>query len=142
MRSLYRSAAPISFGTRAIAWLAVDNTQPVVIAVTVTAVPTPSDTPSTIWPLNVRVTRAPSEARSRTQTEPVADAWIATTVNAAPAEMIITGAAMETAIGNADSVLAFDAFDCACALVRFAASIATISARRIEIEIMVLLLET
>jgi len=66
-------------------------------------------------PKSRTLARAPSEARCSTQTVPSADASTATTLSTAPPETIITGAAIETAIGSADSALASDTLDCAFA---------------------------
>src|SRR5690349_15961246 len=97
---------------KAIAWPAAASTQPVLMAVTMTAVPTAADIAAAASLLRRTVARAPSKARSSTHTVPVSLASTATTVSTAPADRIITGAATDKAMGTVDSRLASDG-DCA-----------------------------
>ena len=95
------------------AWPAAEISQPVLSAVTSTAVPAPaSDAPAARLE-NSSVARAPSEARSSTHAVPVAEACTDTTVSAAPPANSIAGAATETATGSADNALASDSSVCA-----------------------------
>src|SRR3954464_10999316 len=107
---------------KAIAWLAAERIQPVLIAVTTTALPTSADAPSAARAPSRTLARAPSEARSRTQTVPALVASTATTGRTAPADRIITGAATDIATGRSESALASDKVDWACALQTPAAS--------------------
>ena len=54
--------------------LADESTQPVLIAVTATAVPAATERSVPARPASWMLARAPSDARSRTQTVPTADA--------------------------------------------------------------------
>jgi hypothetical protein len=98
---------------KAMACPAADNTQPAVDAVTTTTVPATSETPPTNWPDNVRLTRAPSDARSNTHTVAWPTALTVTTVSAAPLAKIATGAATDTTTGSIDNALSSDASLCA-----------------------------
>src|ERR1043166_2102204 len=93
----------------AIALPAADSTQPALNAVTTTAVPTATDKPPAACALKVTLARAPSEARSSTQTVRALWAPTATAHGVAPADRITAGAAPEMATGSIDNALASDA---------------------------------
>ena len=99
---------------KAIALPAADSTQPALKAVVTTAVPASKETPPTAAALSVTLARAPSDARSSTQTVPSEAASTATTVNTAPADNSPTGAATEMATGSIDSALISEAPLWAC----------------------------
>src|SRR4051794_31681966 len=90
---------------------AADRTQPALKALTTTTVPAATESAPAACPPSVMLARAPSEARSRIHTVPALADSTATTVRAAPADRIITGAATETATGSMDSALASDRSD-------------------------------
>src|SRR5258706_13816263 len=88
---------------KAIALPAADSTHPALNALTSTTVPAASDSPAAACAPSVTLARAPSEARSRTQTVPALPASTETTVSMAPADRSIEAAATETATGITDT---------------------------------------